>query len=68
MRHVLVSFIRAYQKASRFTPRVCRFQPSCSEYAAQAILKYGPLKGMGMAARRIVRCHPWSAGGFDPVR
>ena len=49
-------------------PRACRYYPSCSEYAAQAILKYGPFKGIGMAAWRLLRCNPWSPGGFDPVR
>ncbi len=67
MRYVLVFFIRVYQKASKFMPKVCRFYPSCSEYAAQAILKHGPFRGVRMAAWRILRCNPWSAGGFDPV-
>ena len=68
MRKVLVFFIRVYQKMSRHMPKVCRFYPSCSEYAVQAITKHGPIRGTGMAAWRILRCHPWSAGGFDPVR
>jgi putative membrane protein insertion efficiency factor len=68
MRQVLVFFIRVYQRASKYMPKVCRYYPSCSEYAAQAILRYGPVKGVGMAARRILRCNPWSPGGFDPVR
>lgn len=49
-------------------PRACRYYPSCSEYAAQAILKHGILKGLGMAGWRVLRCNPWSPGGFDPVR
>lgn len=68
MRYILVFFIRVYQKFSRYTPKVCRYYPSCSEYAAQAIIKHGPIRGVGMAAWRILRCHPWSPGGFDPVR
>jgi putative membrane protein insertion efficiency factor len=68
MRRILVYAIRIYQKLSRYTPRVCRYEPTCSEYAVQAIEKYGPIKGAGMAIWRILRCNPWSAGGFDPVK
>lgn len=46
----------------------CRFQPTCSEYAFEAIDEWGAVRGTGMAARRLGRCHPWSAGGYDPVR
>ena len=67
MRHVLVFFIRVYQKATWWKPRTCRYEPSCSEYAAQAVLKHGLIKGIGMAAWRILRCNPWSPGGDDPV-
>lgn len=49
-------------------PKVCRYYPSCSEYTAQAIMKHGCIRGIGMGAWRILRCHPWSAGGFDPVK
>jgi len=45
----------------------CRFEPSCSRYAEQALRKYGLLRGSGMAARRLLRCHPWHEGGYDPV-
>ena len=48
-------------------PGTCRFQPSCSEYAFQALGKHGILKGTGMAARRLCRCHPLTPGGYDPV-
>ncbi|MHB0999587.1 MAG: membrane protein insertion efficiency factor YidD [Armatimonadota bacterium] len=68
MRHVFIYIIRIYQKFSRYTPRVCRYEPTCSEYAAQAIAKYGPVKGIGMAAWRLLRCNPWSPGGIDPVK
>jgi putative membrane protein insertion efficiency factor len=69
MRHVLVALIRIYQKRiSRWTPAVCRFQPTCSEYAAQAITRYGALRGGAMALRRLLRCHPFHPGGFDPVK
>jgi len=68
-RHVLVSCIRIYQQyISRWTPSACRFRPTCSEYAAQAILRHGPLRGLGMAAKRLCRCHPFHPGGYDPVK
>jgi putative membrane protein insertion efficiency factor len=52
---------------SPLKPPTCRFVPSCSEYALQAIEKYGPLKGLKMAVRRILHCHPFHPGGYDPV-
>lgn len=68
VRHVLVGFIRIYQRyISRWTPSACRFTPTCSEYAAQAIEKYGPFQGVGLALRRLCRCHPFHPGGDDPV-
>ena len=68
MRNALILLIKAYQYMSRFFPRVCRYEPTCSEYAVQAIRKYGPIRGIGMAGWRILRCNPWSPGGFDPVK
>ncbi|MCC6484424.1 MAG: membrane protein insertion efficiency factor YidD [Armatimonadetes bacterium] len=56
-----------YQRLSAVTPKVCRFQPSCSEYMAQAIEKYGVLVGFWMGLKRLLRCHPFHEGGFDPV-
>ncbi len=52
---------------SPLTPPSCRFTPTCSEYAVQALKKYGPLKGLWLAIRRIARCHPWGGSGYDPV-
>jgi len=58
-----------YQKfVSPWTPAMCRFSPTCSEYAAQAILKHGPVRGTGMAVWRLCRCHPFHPGGYDPVQ
>ncbi|MDR3218404.1 MAG: membrane protein insertion efficiency factor YidD [Dysgonamonadaceae bacterium] len=52
---------------SPFTPASCRYTPTCSEYALQAIKKYGPFKGAWLATKRIFRCHPWGGQGYDPV-
>lgn len=67
MQRVLVGVIRLYQRVSRFTPPVCRFTPTCSEYTAQAILQHGVLAGLWLGIRRVLRCHPFSPGGYDPV-
>ncbi len=52
---------------SPLLPAACRFHPTCSEYAREAILRHGFLRGTGLALRRLGRCHPWHEGGFDPV-
>lgn len=67
MRRAALATIRMYQSVSRYTPAVCRFRPTCSEYARQAIERYGLWKGGWMAVRRIARCHPFHPGGEDPV-
>ncbi|WP_054696064.1 membrane protein insertion efficiency factor YidD [Syntrophomonas palmitatica] len=64
---IAVFLIKVYQKASFFKAPSCRFYPSCSSYSIEAIEKYGVLKGGWLAAKRISRCHPFHAGGFDPV-
>jgi len=57
-----------YQKyISRFTPPSCRFTPTCSEYAKQALLKHGAVKGLALAVWRLLRCNPWGGSGYDPV-
>lgn len=68
MRHILTGMIRVYQAClSPLLGPCCRFEPSCSEYCATAISKYGCIKGVWMGFLRIARCHPFHAGGFDPV-
>lgn len=65
---LLVWTIRGYQRMiSRYTPPVCRFHPTCSQYAVQALQTHGPLRGGWMAVWRVMRCHPFNPGGYDPV-
>ena len=65
---LLVAMLRVYKRlVSPLLPPACRFVPTCSEYAVAAIEKHGPVRGVSLAIRRIVRCAPWHAGGFDPV-
>ncbi|WP_231699328.1 membrane protein insertion efficiency factor YidD [Limnochorda pilosa] len=60
--------VRAYQVAvSPLFPPSCRYYPTCSTYAVQAVEKYGVARGLVMGAKRVARCHPWHAGGYDPV-
>ncbi|OIR03496.1 putative membrane protein insertion efficiency factor [mine drainage metagenome] len=64
----LVALIRIYRYAiSPLLGRSCRFHPSCSEYAIEALQRHGLLTGTWLALRRVARCHPWHPGGFDPV-
>jgi putative membrane protein insertion efficiency factor len=64
----LAASIRGYQRfISPGLPPSCRFHPSCSQYALEAVTRYGALKGGWLAARRLARCHPFNPGGFDPV-
>jgi len=65
----LIRMIRGYQKyISPGLPPMCRFMPTCSQYAIEAITKYGPIKGTAKAAFRILRCNPLCKGGYDPVK
>ena len=65
---VAIGLIRIYQwLISPILPRACRFAPSCSEYAAEAIQLHGVARGGWLALRRLLRCHPWGGDGFDPV-
>ena len=68
MRSLVRGAIRFYQLA--FSPLVgpaCRFYPSCSQYALEAVARFGVLRGAWLAVRRLSRCHPWHEGGYDPV-
>lgn len=68
LRRIAVLPIRAYQLLlSPMVGQRCKYYPSCSEYAAQAIQRYGILRGLVLAGWRLLRCNPWSRGGFDPV-
>lgn len=67
-RKCLLMLIRFYQTSiSPFTPPSCRYVPTCSQYAVEAVEKYGAVKGCCLAAKRLCRCHPWGGSGFDPV-
>lgn len=65
---IMILPIRFYQRCiSPLTPPACRYTPTCSQYAVEALQKYGPVKGSRLALRRILRCHPWGGSGYDPV-
>jgi putative membrane protein insertion efficiency factor len=68
VREIFVLPIRFYQRfLSPFLPKRCRFYPSCSQYALQAIVRYGIFRGSFLALRRLLRCGPWHPGGYDPL-
>jgi len=77
MKKIILKLILQYQKAALFRKKffktlflsdaACRFKPTCSQYSYQAIAKYGILRGSFMGLKRIIKCHPWSKGGHDPL-
>ena len=68
MKYVLLKFVRFYQVAiSTMLPPRCRYAPTCSQYAVEALQKHGAYKGSMLALRRICRCHPFGGSGYDPV-
>jgi putative membrane protein insertion efficiency factor len=68
MKALLLLLLRIYKLCvSPFLGQNCRFYPSCSDYAAQAVREHGALKGSALATKRLCKCHPWHPGGFDPV-
>ena len=68
MKRIGIGLIRLYRIFFFWLPSSCRYEPTCSRYAEQAIAKHGLFKGSWMGAKRIARCHPWNPGGYDPVR
>jgi uncharacterized protein len=69
MRQLCLSLIRLYQRwVSPLLAPACRFEPTCSHYACEAIQRYGVLRGLGWACLRFLKCHPFHPGGFDPVQ
>ena len=68
MARVMVAIIRLYQRTlSRLLPNVSRFQPSCSQYAVEALQTHGCWRGLWLSVKRVARCHPFNPGGYDPV-
>ncbi len=67
IKKILIKLIQIYRFFSKYTPSVCRFQPTCSQYTMEAIEKYGARKGLWLGLKRILRCHPKNPGGYDPV-
>jgi putative membrane protein insertion efficiency factor len=69
MQQMILAVLTAYKRwISPLLPSACRYYPTCSEYMAEAVRKHGPLPGVWMGLKRLARCHPFHAGGFDPVR
>lgn len=69
MRRVVLAALRAYKRqVSPLLPPACRYTPTCSEYAVEAVERHGVLKGLALAVRRVLSCNPFSRGGYDPVR
>ncbi len=69
MKRFLIGLVKLYRKfISPMKPPSCRFYPTCSEYALQALEKYGVIKGSWLSVWRILRCNPWNPGGYDPLK
>lgn len=69
MKRILIFLVQIYQKyISTLTPPSCRFYPTCSQYSLEALEKYGAVKGVYLSAKRILRCHPFNKGGYDPLK
>jgi hypothetical protein len=69
MKFLFLNFLRLYKALlSPFLPPACRFTPTCSEYAMQAVEKYGAFRGTWLSVKRILRCQPFCRGGYDPVK
>lgn len=68
MKRIAIGLIHAYRIVFAWLPSSCRFEPSCSRYTEQAIVRHGVVKGSWMGMKRIARCGPWNPGGFDPVQ
>jgi len=68
LKYMFIGLVKFYQYCiSPLTPASCRYVPTCSQYALEALQKYGALKGGWLALKRILRCHPWGKDGYDPV-
>lgn len=68
MKYLLIGIVRIYQYIiSPYLPNHCRYEPTCSRYAVEALKRHGAIKGGWLTLKRIGRCHPWAKGGYDPV-
>jgi len=67
IKSAILKLISIYRYFSKFTPPVCRYEPTCSKYTYEAIERFGVLKGGYLGIKRILRCNPWHEGGYDPV-